>query len=168
VADRSSARVEMGGVKQTRFDRNGKPSAVILFERGTVDDEGMCVMQDIEATVYTQEGKEVSIRASRGIADMDGTRDATFEGNVQVSFSDLVATTPRATWRESDGTVRGNDGIVIEGRGSKIIGSGFLLLASENKAVIYRPRGTMNLKQTENDVEHREKAAVEVQSVPRK
>ncbi len=165
AADGAGVRVEMGGIKQTRFDRNGKPAAVMFAQRAVVDDDGMCVMDEIEAMVYTQERGEISIRASKAKADMEGTRDAIFEGNVQVSFSDLVATTQRATWHESDGTVRGSDEIVIEGRGSRIIGSGFVVYAPENKAVIYRPRGTINLRKAENDVKHREEGAVDSASV---
>jgi hypothetical protein len=168
AADRSDVRVEMGGIKQTRFDRDGKPAAVMFAERASVDPDGMCLMEGIEAKVYNNNGEEVAIRASTGKADMEGTKDAIFEGDIRVSFSDLVATTTRATWHESDGTVRGNGGIIIEGRGSKIIGSGFAVFAPENKAVIYRPRGTINLKQAEDSVKDHEGAAGDAPSVSRK
>ena len=156
----------MGGIKQTRFDRNGKPAAVMFAEKAAVDPDGMCFMEEIEATVYAQNGEEVSICASTGKADMEGTKNAVFEGGIRVSFSDLVATTPRATWHESDGTVSGNDEIVIDGRGSKIIGSGFVVFASENKAVIYRPRGTIDLKQAGNVVKRRDETTAEAAGVP--
>jgi len=156
ATDQSTVRVEMGGIKQMRYDRNGKLAAEILAERATVDDEGMLVMDEVKSTVYTEDGEEVSIRASKGTADTEGTGDAIFEGDLRVSFSDLVATTSRATWCESDKTVRGSDEIVLEGRRSKVIGSGFTVFTSEDKAVIYRPRGTIQLETVKNEARHDE------------
>jgi len=153
-ADQSSVRVEMGGVKQMRYDRSGKLVAVIQAERATVDDEGMLVMEEVKGTVRTDDGEEMEIRASRAEVDAQGTGDAIFEGVLEVAFSDLVAKTSRATWDESDRTVTGDEEVVIEGKVSRIVGSGFMVFTSGDKAVIYQPRGTVQLKNVEDTPGH--------------
>jgi hypothetical protein len=145
-----AGRVEMGGVRQMRYDRYGKLAAVICAERATVDDEGTLIMEGIKGTVYTEDGREVGISASKGKADIEGTGDAVFEGDIEVSSSDYVARTTRAVWRESDRTVRGDDEIVLEGKGSRIVGSGFVVFTSGNEPVIYRPRGTIQVEKAED------------------
>jgi hypothetical protein len=132
-----------------RYDKNGKLAAVICAERATVDDEGTLVMEAVTGTVYTEDGREVAISASKAIADTEGTGDAVFEGDIEVSFSDYVARTSQAVWRESDRSVRGDDEIVLEGKESRIVGSGFVVFASGNEWVIYRPRGAMKIEKPE-------------------
>lgn len=150
IADNPTVRVEMGGVKQMRYDKNGRLATVICAERATVDDEGTLVMERVNGTVHTEDGREVAISAARAIADTEGTGDAVFEGDIEVSFSDYVARTSRAVWRESDRTVRGDDDIVLEGRESKIVGSGFVVFTSGNEWIIYRPRGAMKVEKPED------------------
>jgi hypothetical protein len=133
----------MGGVKQMRFDKSGNLVAVIEAERAEPDEEGMLLMEQIQATVNTDSGDQVEIRASKGRVNTEGTGDAFFEEDIVVGSPDFVARTSRATWRESDNTVRGDDRIVLEGQGLRIAGSGFVVFAAENKAVIYKPRGTV-------------------------
>ena len=151
TADQSTVRVEMGGVKQMRYDKSGKLVAVICAERATVDDVGTLFMEGVKATVYTDDGREIEIRASKAEADTEGTGDAVFEGDIEVSLSDFVVKTPRAVWRESDRTVRGAEKIVLEGRGSTIVGSGFAVYTAEGKRLIYRPRGRMPLDKGEEN-----------------
>jgi len=145
AAEQSTVRVEMGGVKQRRYDESGKPVAVIWAELATVDDEGTLFMEGVKATVYTDDGREIEIRASKAEADTEGTGDAVFEGDIEVSLSDFVAKTSQAVWRASDRTISGDDKIVLEGRGSTIVGSGFVVQTPEGKRVVYRPRGRMPL-----------------------
>ncbi len=152
-AEQPSVRVEMGGVRQMRYDDSGKLVAVIRAERATVDDEGTLLMEGINATLHTDDGKQVEVRASRGRADTEGTGDAVFEGDLEVSLSDIVAKTSQAVWRESDRTVSGDEEIVVEGKGSRIVGSGFVAFTSEGKRIIYRPRGRMPLDKGKEDAE---------------
>lgn len=149
TADQSTVRVEMGGVRQMRYDKNGKLAAVICAERATVDDEGTLVMEAVKGTVYTEDGREVAISASKAIADTEGTGDAVFEGDIEVSFSDYVARTSQAVWRESDRSVRGDDEIVLEGKESRIVGTGFVVFTAGNEGVIYRPRGAIKVEKPE-------------------
>ena len=165
ATDRSDVHVEMGGIKQQRYDKDGKLAAVIRAERGTVNDEGMLLMEGVESTVYTDDGEKVEIRALKAKVNTEGTGDAIFQGDIRLALQDFVATTSRATWRESDGTVRGSDEIVLEGIGSRIVGSGFVVFASENKAVIYEPRGTIRLDKAKSG--SKSKKAEDALPVPR-
>jgi LPS export ABC transporter protein LptC len=153
AAEQSAVRIEMGGVKQRRYDESGKPVAVIWAELATVNDEGILFMEGVKATVFTDDGREIEIRASKAQADTEGTGDAVFEGDIEVSLSDFVAKTSRAVWRESDRTVRGDDKIVLEGRGSTVVGSGFVVHTPEGKRVVYRPRGIIPLDKGEDNSE---------------
>lgn len=153
AAEQATVRIEMGGVKQRRYDKSGKPVAVIWADLATVDDEGILLMEGVKATVFTDDGREIEIRASKAQADTEGTGDAVFEGDIEVSLSDFVAKTSRAVWRESDRTVRGDDTIVLEGRGSTIVGSGFVVHTPEGKRIIHRPRGKMPLDKGEENSE---------------
>jgi len=149
AADQPTVRVEMGGVKQMRYDRSGKLATVICAERATVDDQGTLVMEGVKGTVHTEDGREVEISASKAVADTEGTGDAVFEGNIEVSFSDYIARTSRAVWRESDRSVRGDEEIVLEGKESRIVGSGFVVFTTGNEWIIYRPRGAMHIEEPE-------------------
>jgi len=151
ASTQSDVRVKMEGVEQTRYDRDGEIEAVIWAERVTMDDTGTLVMEEVSTTVYTDDDKEVQIEARRGAADTEGTGDAVFEGELTLRFSDLAATTSRAKWCESDRTVRGNDEIVLEGRGSRIVGSGFTVFTSDERAIIYRPRGSIQLEELRDE-----------------
>ncbi len=149
----TAARVEMGGVKQMRYDKEGKLAAVIRAERVTRDEEGMLLMELVRSSVHTKDGDEVEIRAMKGRTSIEGTGDVLFEDEIEVISPDFIATTSRATWRESDNTVRGDEKIVLEGQGLRIVGSGFVVFTAENKVVIYKPRGTLRSVKPKTDLE---------------
>ncbi len=151
----TAARVEMGGVKQMRYDKEGKLAAVIRAERVTRDEEGMLLMELVRSTVHTKDGDEVEIRAMKGRTSIEGTGDAFFEDAIEVISPDFIATMSRATWRESDNTVRGDEKIVLEAQGVRIVGSGFVVFAAENKVVIYKPRGTLRSVKPKTDLENK-------------
>jgi len=147
----TASQIEMDGVKQTRYDKNGNLLAVIWAERATVDDNGILLMEQVKSSVHTKDGDTVEIRASKGRTDTEGTGDALFDGDIELASSAFVAKTSRATWQESDNTLRGDDRIALEGQDMKIVGSGFVVFTAENKAVIYKPRGTLRFVKSKTD-----------------
>jgi len=146
-------RVTMGGIKQTRYDRNGKVAAVIEAEQASLDDRGTLIMEHVKAVLSTGDGKQLEITASKGKADTGGTKDALFEDGLKLVFSGFVVTTSRATWCESDKTVRGSDKIVLEKEDSRIVGSGFVVFTGTDEAIVYRPRGTFRLDRLKTKAE---------------
>ena len=158
VASASEVRAVMGGVRQTRYSKEGAAEVVIGSERASMDDEGMLDLRDVEAA-YVDEAGEVRISAERGYVDTSGVADAVFEGRLELRFSDHLATTSRALRRASDGSVWGEDEIVLTSGGSRIVGSGFEVhpVCSNHeetetyRTVIYRPRGVVRFQDFSSD-----------------
>jgi LPS export ABC transporter protein LptC len=154
ITDRPSEKVEMGGVTQVRYDREGNVAARIAAERAHVDEEGILHMEDVNSTIY-RENEEIEILASKGQMNTEGTGDALFEGEIELLMPDFVVTTSRASYRESDQTVRGDEKIALEGPTSRVVGSGFVMYTSENMAIIYKPRGIIRFGNVEKQTESR-------------
>jgi len=122
-----------------RFRVHRGEALVAVGEAGSVSlrrDSGRLLAADVEATL-PRAGGALRIAAPAGEGDVSA-RTFSASGGVTVSRGDDVVRTARARWEPgaSGGRLLGDDPVVLEGKGYRLDGTGFILDPASSELAI--------------------------------